>query len=173
MRAIIAARLRAKHWNAPNGGFRRTNGGCSCRTTRPFFSARRWSVCRPDDISIPALLLQVFSLKFAGTAYLNDHSAFLRSDEVRNTSRNDDETTRRVAPQLRCVKLHSLAQVPSAFDDRNEFVLRVRMRQDTRATGYFHSIDPGATLAGVAEQLRSLSAIVVERGSKPPYFVRR
>jgi hypothetical protein len=50
--------------------------------------------------------------------------------------------------------------------------LSVGVRQDTRLSRYFHSIDPRATLAGVAEQLRSLSSIVV-KGSKPPNFVRR
>src|SRR5438046_3136027 len=35
------------------------------------------------------------------------------------------------------------------------------MREDTRTAGYFHSINPGAAFPGVAEQLRSLSAVVV------------
>src|ERR1700761_5281950 len=46
------------------------------------------------------------------------------------------------------------------------------MREDTRPARYFHPIDPGTVLAGVAEQLRSLSAVVVVRRRKPPYFVR-
>jgi hypothetical protein len=46
------------------------------------------------------------------------------------------------------------------------------MREDMRTAGYSHSIDPGAALAGVAEELCSLSAVVVIRRRKPPYFVR-
>src|SRR6266478_6574899 len=38
------------------------------------------------------------------------------------------------------------------------------MRYDTRTARYFHSIEPGAAFAGVAEQLRSLSSVVVVRG---------
>src|SRR5207249_3305168 len=43
------------------------------------------------------LLFQVLSLKFAGTAYLDDDGTFLRSDEVRDAGVDDDETTPRVA----------------------------------------------------------------------------
>src|SRR5262245_18336434 len=101
-------------------------------------------------IDLLALLLQELSLMFSDTAYLNDDGTFLRGDEVRDTSVDDDETPPRVASQLRCVKSHSLAQVPRAFDDRHQFVLCVGVRQGARATGHFHSIDPRATLAGVA-----------------------
>src|SRR5690349_4373345 len=46
------------------------------------------------------------------------------------------------------------------------------MREGTRTARYFHAIDPGAALAGVTQQMRSLSAVVVVRRSKPPYLVR-
>src|SRR3954469_12401941 len=46
------------------------------------------------------------------------------------------------------------------------------MRENTGTARYFHSIDPSTALAGVAEQLRSLSAVVVVRRRKPPYFLR-
>ena len=121
----------------------------------------------------PCLLLQVLSLKFTGTAHLNDDGTFLSTDEVRDTSVNDDETTAGIGGQLRNVKPRSLAQIPGTLDDRNQFVLCVGVCQDTRATRYFHAIDPRATLAGVAQQVRSLPAIVVESGRKPPDFVRR
>src|SRR5690242_1018597 len=48
----------------------------------------------------------------------------------------------------------------------------MRMREKARTTGYFHSIDPAASFAGVADQMRSLSAVVVVRRRKPPNFVR-
>ena len=41
---------------------------------------------------VEGLLLQVVSLKFADTAQLNDDSAFLRCDKMRDAGRNDDET---------------------------------------------------------------------------------
>src|SRR5262245_44263620 len=46
------------------------------------------------------------------------------------------------------------------------------MREYTRTGRYFHSINPDAVLAGVAEQLRSLSAIGVVRRRNPPYLIR-
>ena len=61
-------------------------------------------------------------------------------------------------------------QVPSMTVD--QFGLRVSMREDTNTGGYLRSIGPEATFAGVTEQLRSLSAVVVVRRRKPPYFVR-
>jgi hypothetical protein len=45
------------------------------------------------------------------------------------------------------------------------------MREDTRTARYLHSIDPAAAFAGVADQMRSLSAVLVVRRRKPPYFV--
>lgn len=46
---------------------------------------------------VEGLLLQVVSLKFADTAQLNDDSAFLCSDKMRDAGRNNDETPCRVA----------------------------------------------------------------------------
>src|SRR5438270_185809 len=46
------------------------------------------------------------------------------------------------------------------------------MGEDTSTVRHFHSIDPGTTLAGITEQLRSLSAVFVVRRRKPPYLVR-
>src|SRR6185369_5508122 len=46
------------------------------------------------------------------------------------------------------------------------------MREDTRTTRYFRAIDPGAACAGVAEKVRSLSAVGVVGRRKPPDLVR-
>ena len=85
-------------------------------------------------------------MKFTGAACLHDDGAFLRSDEVRDASGNDDEPTPRVVSSIRDVKFHALAQESGAFNDRHQFALCVGVRQDTRASGYFHSIDPRAQL---------------------------
>ncbi len=47
------------------------------------------------------LSLQVVSLEFPCTAQLNDDSAFLRCDKMRDAGRNDDETTCRVGFEFR------------------------------------------------------------------------
>src|SRR5215470_18176316 len=46
------------------------------------------------------------------------------------------------------------------------------MCPNARTGRYFHSIDPGTALAGIAEQLRSLPAVVVVGWREPPYFIR-
>jgi hypothetical protein len=50
----------------------------------------------------------------------------------------------------------------SALNYRNQFILRMRMPENTRTARYFHAVNPRTALVRVAEQLRSLSPIRVE-----------
>ena len=81
-------------------------------------------------------------MKFAIAVELNDHGTFLRCNKMRYAGRNDDETARGVPFQICEVEFRSLAQIPGSFDDGDQFVLRVPMREDTLAGGYLDAIDP-------------------------------
>src|SRR5438128_4330645 len=91
---------------------------------------------------------------------------------MRDAGRNDNETARRVALEVSRVESFSRAQIPSPFDDRNQFVLRVRMCEDAHAARYLNPIDPRPALAGIAEQLRPLPPILVVRRREPPHLFR-
>jgi hypothetical protein len=86
--------------------------------------------------------------------------------------RDDYEAARRVALQLGRVEPLFLAQVPDPFDNRNQLVLRVGVREHAPAAGNFNSVYPHAALAGITEQLRALPAIVVVGGREPPHLFR-
>src|SRR6185295_4329745 len=82
------------------------------------------------------LLLQIVSVEFAEAAQLNYYGAVLRRHEVWDAGGDDNKTAHAVALQLSRVEPFTLAQVPGSFDNSNQFVVRVCMRQDAPATGY-------------------------------------
>src|SRR5262245_1470624 len=91
---------------------------------------------------------------------------------MRDPGRDDNETACRIALQLRQIKPLALAQIPGPFDNRNHFVMRVRVRENASAAGYPHAIYPRTTMAGIAEQLRPLPPILVVGRREPPHLFR-
>ena len=100
-------------------------------------------------VLVPArhfLFLNIIRLKFAIAVELNDHGTVHGRNKMRYAGGNGDETARRVPFQPCGVEFCSLAQIPGSFDDGDQFVLRVRMREDTFAGGYLDTIDPCTAL---------------------------
>jgi len=93
------------------------------------------------------LLLNIIRLKFAVAVELNNHRTFLRRNKMRYARRDDNETACRIRFQICGAELRSLAQIPRPFNDRHQFVLRVRMREDTFAGRHLDTINPRAALA--------------------------
>ena len=79
---------------------------------------------------------------------------------MRDPSRDDNETARRIALQLSGIKPLPLPQIPGPFDNRYQFVVRVRVRENASAAGYLDPIYPRAAAAGIAEQPRPLPPIL-------------
>jgi len=92
---------------------------------------------------------------------------------MRDPRRDDNETACRIALQLRRIKPLALPQIPGPFDNRNHLIMRVRVRENASAAGYFHPIYPRAAMAGIAEQLRPLPPILVVGRRKPLHLFRR
>src|SRR5713101_3689468 len=118
-------------------------------------------------------LLYVVGIPLAGAVQLDDDGTFLRRHEVGDAGRDHDEAAGRVGLQFRRVEALSHADVPGPADDRGQLVAWVRMRTDTHAGRYLHSIDPHAFPTRVTEQLRSLSPIRVVGRREPPHLFRR
>ena len=92
------------------------------------------------------LLFNIIRLKFAITFELNNHGTVLRRNKMRYAGRDDDETAGGIAFQICGVEFRSLAQIPSSLNDGDQFVLRMRMREDTFAGGHLDTIDPYTVL---------------------------
>src|SRR5262245_12559516 len=91
---------------------------------------------------------------------------------MRNAGRDNNEAARRIAFQLGRIKLLALAQIPGPFDNRYHFVMRVRVRENTSATGYLHPIYPRAAPTGITEQPRPLPPILVVGRREPLHLFR-
>jgi hypothetical protein len=118
------------------------------------------------------LFLYVIRPEFAGAGQLNYHGAVLRRHEMWDAGRNNDESARRVALQLSIVESLALAQIPSPFDDRDQFVVWVRIRRDMTTARYLDPIDPRPASAGIAQQVRTLSPVFVVGRGEPPNLIR-
>ena len=92
---------------------------------------------------------------------------------MRDPSRDDNETACRIALQLSGIKPRALAQIPGPLDNRYHFVVRARVRENASAAGYLDPIHPRAAAAGIAEQLRTLTPILVVGRRKPLHLFRR
>src|SRR4029079_12498804 len=118
-------------------------------------------------------LLQRARPEDAPTARLNDHRALFRREKMRHVRGNDDEAAGGIGLELRLVELCAKPQVPRAFDDRDDLLVRMRVREDPRAARDFHSIDPVSAIARIAEKVRALPAVGLIVGGEPLNVLRR
>jgi hypothetical protein len=95
---------------------------------------------RPITHPLHSLFLNIIRVKFAIAVELNDHGTFLRRNKMRYADRDDDETACGVPFQICQVEFRSLTQIPGSFDDGDQFVLRVRVREDTFAGRHLDTI---------------------------------
>jgi hypothetical protein len=133
-------------------------------------AAVRRSVAPTSAIEDGSFLEKV-SAKDTVAATLNDRRPVLGRHEMREASWNDHEAAGRICLQPGRVESFSRAQVPGPLDDRHHFVVRMRMRQDALASRDLDSVDPSPTFARIADQLCSLSPILVIGRREPLHLL--
>jgi hypothetical protein len=114
-----------------------------------------------------ALLFQIVRPKYAPTAGLNDDRTLSRREKMWHIRRYEYEAASGIRLQLRLVESLSDPQVPRTFDNGDDFIIRMRMCEDSGTARDFHPVDPVSSFARIAEKVRSLSAVGVVGGSEP------
>src|SRR4029450_3540927 len=81
------------------------------------------------------LLLQRVRPKHASAADLDDDGALSRREKMRHIRRNASEAASGIRRELRLVELLSNSQVPRTFDHGDDFIVRMRMCENSRTAG--------------------------------------
>jgi hypothetical protein len=123
-------------------------------------------------LSSTALLFQIVRPKHAPAAGLNDDRTLSRSEKMRHIRRNEYEAASGIRLELRLVEPLSNPQVPRTFDNGDDFIVRMRMCEDSRTARDSHPVDPISPFARIAAKVRSLSAVGVVGGSEPSNVLR-